>query len=285
MPDLAPSAYAQATIAELCEEILRRSGTAGVIPTPLEAVEAAVGIGGRIDAPMPAVLRERVLGAVWFEERMLFVDTTQPRARRRFTHAHELAHVLCPWHEAVLRVDTAGELFGRLATGIEAEANFGAAELIFQGSRFAVEAHQRERSLSTAFALGGRFGASRQAAAHQYVSSHEGAVAMAIAGRWPGRDGRLPIWRSVESASFLRRFGRFAAGLPSAAIDTRDRADAPFAAAVDAARRSSHPVSGRVQLSDRGGALRRFHADVFNNRHCHLVFVAELSATRGAQPK
>jgi hypothetical protein len=283
MAEATPSAHTRARIAKLCAEVLVRSGAAGVIPTPLDAVEAAVGIrerisiGGKGDASLPVSLRERVLGAVWFEERTLFLDTTVSLGRRRFTHAHELAHVLCPWHQAALRIDTAAQLFGRLATGIEAEANVGAAQLLFQGDRFAAEARDHERSLSTAFALAQRFGASRQAAAHHYVAGHAGAVALAIAGRWPGADGRLPVWRSVESASFLRRFGRFAPGEAGRGIATRDEGAAPYAAAIDAARRSSQPIAGRVQLRDRGGAARRFHADVFNNRHCHLVFVAELA--------
>lgn len=277
MADALPSAHARRTISRLCADVLDRSGAAGVVPTPLDAVQETLGIRARVElgrpagVPGPSALHERVLGAVWFEERTLFVNATQTPGRRRFTLAHELAHVVCPWHETVLRIDTAGELFGALGTGIEAEANFGAAELIFQGRGFALAARPHERSLTTAFALAERFGASRQAAAHQYVLDHEAPMAVAIAGRWPGRDGRLPVWRSVESASFLSAFGRFA---PAGGITTREGADAPFAAAIDAARRSSQPVTDHVQLRDRGGALHRFRADVFNNRHCNLVFVA-----------
>jgi hypothetical protein len=240
-------------------------------------VEEALGVQARIEVrrqtgtTLPTALPERVLGAVWFEERTLFVNAEQGPGRRRFTLAHELAHVVCPWHEAVLRTDTADELFGALGARIEAEANFGASEMIFQGHRFAVEARLHDRSLATAFALAERFGASRQAAAHQYVAGHEAPMALAIAGRWPGRDGRLPVWQSVESASFLSSFGRFAHG---GGIATREGADAPFALAIDAARRSSEPVADHVRLRDRSGALHRFRSDVFNNRHCNLIFVA-----------
>jgi hypothetical protein len=272
MGERTPSAFARARIAELCADALRRSGAAGVIPTPLEAIHGAVGIRACHGAPDHIV--ERVLGGVWFEQRILWVNPRQRRGRRRFTEAHELAHVICPWHEAVLRLDTAAELFGLAATGLEAEANFGAAELIFQGHRFSAEARGHERSLRTAFALAQRFSASRQAAAHQYVYGHDDCVAVAITGRWPGRDGALPVWHTVESPSFARQFGRL--GGP---IDTRDGPDAPFAAAVAGARCSSEPVDARVELRDRGGTQRPFHAEVFNNRHCHLVFVA---ATAGA---
>jgi hypothetical protein len=193
-----------------------------------------------------------ILGAMWFDERLLFVDTKQTLGRRRFTEAHELTHLICPWHRAVLRLDTGAELFGRLGRGLEAEANVGAAQLIFQTEAFAEAAHGGEVSLTTAFSLAEQFAASRQAAAHHYVQCSRAPVALAIAGRWPGRDGLLPVWRTVESASFLRRFGRLE--VPAAQL----------AGAVEAARTSSQPVATRAE---------GFQAELFNNRHCHLILV------------
>ena len=126
----------RARIAGLCADALRRSGADGVLPTPLDAVLEAVGVRDRIELaqapPIADAVRDRLLGAIWFEERALFVDRRQSMPRRRFTEAHEAVHLLCPWHAAALRVDTASELFGALARGIEAEANFGAGQLIFQ---------------------------------------------------------------------------------------------------------------------------------------------------------
>ncbi|HWK29195.1 MAG TPA: ImmA/IrrE family metallo-endopeptidase [Solirubrobacter sp.] len=252
--------FTRARVARACADVLRRAGVAGVLPTPLEAVQEAAGVRARV--ALPPTDERRILGALWFEERALFVDTRQSVPRRRFTEAHELVHLLCPWHAAVLRVDTAAELFGELALGIEAEANFGAGELLFQGAAFRDEAEAHERSLSTAFALAPRYGASRHAAAHRYVEDHADAVALAVAGRWPARDGRLPLWRGVESAAFRSRFGPVAGLLADAALDVRE---GPLAEAIDAARRSAEPVAA---------ALGGFRVEVVNNRHCHLVFVS-----------
>lgn len=116
-----------------------------------------------------------------------------------FTEAHEIAHLLCPWHRAVVRLDTAGELFGELGVGSEAEANVAASELIFQGGRFAAEAAEHDRSLRTPLALADAYGASGHAAAHHYVERHAEPMALLVAGRWPDACGRLPVWRSVES--------------------------------------------------------------------------------------
>jgi hypothetical protein len=281
------AAFTRARIARLCADALRESGALGVVPTPLDAVLETVGVRDRVELariPERPAVAERLLGAVWFEERALFVDRRQSEPRRRFTEAHEAVHLLCPWHAAVLRVDTAAELFGPLARGIEAEANFGAGQLIFQGGSFHAESLEGEHSLRTPFALAGRFGASHHAAAHHYVEGHPEPVALLVAGRWPGADGALPVWRSIESASFLKRFGRLATCLPGGRLAARDGPGAPLAGAIDEARRSSEPAATALWLRDRGGRRRRLRAEVFNNRHCHLVFVAEATAAVPLRP-
>jgi hypothetical protein len=146
--------FTRARIERLCADALERAGVAGVLPTPLDAVAEAVGVRERVALPPGA----RVLGALWFERRALFVDGRQSPARRRFTEAHEIAHLLCPWHQAVVRLDTAAELFGDPRAAIEAEANLAASELIFQGGRFAAQAAERERSLRTPLALTRAYG-------------------------------------------------------------------------------------------------------------------------------
>jgi uncharacterized protein DUF955 len=273
MADAGLRPFTRARIARACADVLRRSGVLGVLPTPLAAVQEVAGVRGRVEiGGLPAIgqdVRGRLLGASWFEERVVFVDERQSAPRRRFTEAHEIVHLLCPWHAGVLRLDTAAELFGELSRGIEAEANFGAGELLFQGTTFRDEASPHDRSLRTPFALASRFGASRHAAAHRYVQDHSEPVALAVAGRWPAPDGCLPVWRSVESPSFLHRHGPLPLALPGGKLETRD---GPLASAIAAARRSSEPVAADIVLNG-----RRFHAEVAYNRHCHLVFVAERS--------
>jgi uncharacterized protein DUF955 len=265
MSDALVPAFTRERIARLCADVLRESGALGVLPTPLDAVYEALG-AHKQDRELQ--LGDRVLGAVWLEERAVFVDRRQSAPRRRFTEAHEAVHLLCPWHAAALRLDTAAELFGPLARGVEAEANFGAGYLIFQGDALLAEALGEPVSLRTPFALAARFGASQHAAAHHYVQCHAQPVALVVAGRWPGPDGALPIWRSIESTTFHRRFGRLAGRLR---LHTRD---GPLAAAIEEARRSSDPAEATLWLTDRHGSPQHLRAEVFNNRHCHLVFLA-----------
>jgi hypothetical protein len=254
-------------IARLCADALRDAGVLGELPTPLEALHPLAGVRAHVDLrDLPGIspaLRGRLLGAVWFEERAVFVDGRQSAPRRRFTEAHELAHLLCPWHAAVLRLDTAHELFGPLSRGVEAEANLGAAELLFQGAAFAREAARDARSLRTAFALAPRYGASRHAAALRYVEGSRAPVGLLVAGRWPGPDGCLPVWRGLESPAFARRYG------PAAALGVAlDAGDGWAGELIAQARRSADPVSADVTLTGTG-----FRVEVVNNRHCHLVFL------------
>jgi hypothetical protein len=254
------SPFTKARVERECDAALRRAGVVGVLPTPLEAVQAAAGIRTRVPiarvdsaAAIDEGLRARLLGALWFEERALFIDESQSPPRRRFTEAHEIVHALCPWHAGALRLDTADELFGRITRGIEAEANYGASRLIFQGAAFAAQAADAEPSLRTAFALAGAFGASRHAAAHEYTETHERPLALLVAGRWPTREGRLPVWRSVESPSFTARYGP----VRPAELDARRLP-------LDEARRTSEPIACEVA---------GLSAELVNNRHCHLVLL------------
>src|SRR5215217_7984539 len=152
-------------IEAIAERALARAGVLGVLPTPLEALHPVAGI--RALEPMPALPEHvrtpgrRLLGALWFEERTIFLDSDQSPARRRFTEAHELMHALCPWHEAVLREDTSDELFRSAAVGaIEAEANAGAGLLLFQGRDFAARVAAERPSIAAPLALAREYGAS-----------------------------------------------------------------------------------------------------------------------------
>ena len=82
-----------------------------------------------LEAKKPARWR-RILGAIVFGERTVFVDRTQPQPRQLFTDAHEATHAMCPWHEATLLLDGESTMFRDVKDIIEAEANYGAGRLI-----------------------------------------------------------------------------------------------------------------------------------------------------------
>ena len=191
--------FTRRRIEAVVDRALRSAGVLGVVPTPLDAVASVAGVRGV--APMPAELADGprpVLGALQFDERTIYVNERQSAPRRRFTEAHELAHALCPWHEAVLRVDTEDELFGPTRSALEQEANLGAGLLIFQAARLG-----EPPSIEAALALAKEYGASAHATLHHLVEGHAGAAALLVVGRFAQRDGSLPVWRSVRSPAFV----------------------------------------------------------------------------------
>ena len=272
-----PAAFTLARIERIADEALRAAGVLGVVPTPLDAVAQAAGL--RDVAPMPdlpAAVRtpgRRLLGALWFEERTLFLDPGQSRVRRRFTEAHELVHALCPWHEAVLREDTEDELFRDARAALELEANAGAGMLIFQRADFAARAAEGPCSIRTGLALAERYGASRHAALHHYVATHPAPLALVVAGRFARRDGSLPVWRAVESSAFAARFGRVGARLAHGLVPGSGLREL-----AEAARTTSEPPAATVGL-----AGTAFRGEAFNNRHAVLIALAPVAARRPAR--
>jgi hypothetical protein len=270
MTEVAP--YTARRLERIAEDALASAGVLGVLPTPLEALRPIAGI--RAVEPMPA-LPERIrtpgrelLGALWFDERTIFLDERQSEARRRFTEAHELMHALCPWHEAALREDSSAELFRESVDRIEAEANLGAGLLLFQGRRFAEHVATERPSITAALALAREYGTSGHAALHHYVLMHAAALAMLVVGRFPRRDGSLPVWRSVESPCYRKRFDRAAHAIPGG-VSQRG----PLRELVEAARRSSEPAVATMPWSAPRGDPRRVRAQAHYNRHTFLVLL------------
>lgn len=265
------AAYTARGVERIAHEALATAGVLGVLPTPLEALRPVAGI--RAVESMPA-LPERIrtpgrqlLGALWFDERTIFLEDEQSDARRRFTEAHELMHAFCPWHEAALREDTNNELFRATVDQIEAEANLGAGMLLFQGRHFTDRVASERPSISAALTLAREYGASAHAALHHYVLTHAAALAMLVVGRFPRRDGSLPVWRSVESLGYRKQFDRAAAAIPRGLP-----ADSPLRELVETARRSSGPAVARLPWTDAHG-VRRVRAEAHYNRHAFLVLL------------
>jgi hypothetical protein len=67
-----------------------------------------------------------------------------------------------------------------------------------------------QMSIGTPIALAPEYGASLHATIRYYVLHHPEAVAVLVAGRLLNCGGSVPVWESVNSPSFLTRFGRLA---------------------------------------------------------------------------
>lgn len=121
-------------------------------------------------------------------------------------------------------------------------------------------------------------GASRHVTLHHYVEDHPDAVALIVAGRYRVAADSLPVWTTVESASFLKRFGRLGDRLPGGHLGVGE--DAPLAEIVERSRTELDPPTREVGIPDRDGTRRPFVAEAFFNGSCHFVLVIDRKARR-----
>lgn len=275
-------------IAAHAQSCLERAGALGALPTPIHAVGEAAGLLEVISVDqLPDELAahkppawKRVLGAVMFAEKVAFVDRSQDAVRQRFTELHEAAHLMLPWHETTFLLDDENRLSYATKEKLEAEANLGAAHLMFQNGLLHRLTAADQPGLATALAGGSQFSASGHAALHYYAEHHPtAAMALLIAGRFRRMDGSVPIFRSVASPAFRRRFGDLGDMLPGDRLFL-DGQHAVFGEILQEARTAVSPPSQLVSLPDRGGRRRTFTAEAWFNGRCSFVLVTERKARR-----
>lgn len=278
---------ARRQILAFTDSALRNAGVTGIIPTPLGAVAKAAGIAevidisrlpGDIAARKPPALK-RILGALLHRERVALVDLSQCKPRARLTEAHEIGHQIIPWHEAAFQLDDEERLLGRTRDQLEREAYLAGGHLIFQGEHFWRRALDYQVSIGAPVALAPEYGASLHATIRYYVLHHPDPVAVLVAGRYQNSDGSVPVWESVDSPSFLAKFGmlagRMAGHLMIAGGDGQPLGDIAMKAM------SGEAVAAKdVVIPDITGERRLFNAEAFYNRHNLFVMVTEKKAAR-----
>jgi len=269
------------------EQALTETGVAGTFPTPVEPLREYAGIRERIDmSALPAELVSKkpprwksILGAFLYPAETSFVDLSQPDERVLFTDAHETTHALLPWHEETFYLDDEGQLFHEVKEELEAEANLGAALIIFQNGRFHERALGYQRTINTPVLLAAEFGASCHATIRHYVEYHPDPVALAICGRYRSY-GSLPIWSCVESLHFRKEFGALADMLPVLPLG----GDSPLGQLVAEARRSPPtPPSRGVRVCNLRGETKPFTAEAFFNQYCIFVMLAPRALVRSGR--
>lgn len=297
--DAATVGFGRDRIVTMAEQALRLSDAADHEPTNLEDVALAVGVKDgfqSIDALPQHIVdsavkppwwgpASQILGAAVFPSREVFVDRGQIERRQRFTAAHEIGHLLLPWHGQLALLDDEQRLFFGTREDVEEEANWAAAHLIFQGpERFFARAGDYPISLAAPQALAERYRASMHATIRYYAEHHHDQVAVLIAGRYRQFDGTLPIWNSIQSATFREHFGRFGDHVGSLVIEGEASPLGQLAAAALQQGVGAEPLQDAMMLTDRDGDVRRFTAEAFFNGYSMFVFVARRRANRRDRP-
>ena len=87
-----------------------------------------------------SIIKKVDLKALWLpDSRQIVVDDSVPNRKRKWVNAHEITHSIIPTHREFFLGDTAETLDPEYHEMLEAEANFGASELIFLGQKFTLD--------------------------------------------------------------------------------------------------------------------------------------------------
>ena len=110
-----------------------------------------VKVAGRLVIREPGrildVVRKAKLNALWLPDgRRILMDDEVPTPKQRHIHAHEIIHSIAPWHKTFLLGDNEITLDPMCQAIIEAEANYGAGQLLFLLERFAEDVRDCELS-------------------------------------------------------------------------------------------------------------------------------------------
>jgi Zn-dependent peptidase ImmA (M78 family) len=218
----------QTEIRKLADRALRRAAAIGKLPTPIDDLIAAANLrnedsddakvrfAARLSNEARSIftgLWQKIRGIADLRNRVVYIPRDTTLARERFAKAHELGHQEMPWQQFdpgyfdddfSLRHD-AREIFDR-------EANFFAAEVIFQGEGFRTKARSYTPRLDAAFALADEHGASKHATLWRFVEDQDEAIAYLP--YWPINrllDARgkpvLRLGNPVVSTKFREKFG------------------------------------------------------------------------------
>jgi hypothetical protein len=215
-----------AEIARLTDGLLRRADAAGQWPTPVDAIVAATALSEPTESPLSAsVLREapkhlrkaialltssKVRALLDRRERAVYVDgSIGHEGRRSFLRLHEVTHDLLPWQQELAYADDDATLSRSIRMRFEREANQGAAELLFQGRRFAEMAGGFRVDMASVCQLADDVGASLQATLRRFCETHHAPVCGVVldpspAGREPLRFRRREV---SQSRAWTARFG------------------------------------------------------------------------------
>ena len=232
-----------------------RSSSAGV----------KIGVKQIIDRPtlLWDVISKANLSALWLPDpRRILVDATEPVLKHRWFEAHETLHSLIPWHQQFLLGDTAKELSPACLEIIEAEANYGAGQLLFFQDLFVQMAHDMPVSLETVRTLAKHFGNTITSTLWRYVEEVWAQTPMvALVSAHPhflaqAKDPAQPCRRCIESVAFKEHFG----GLGEMEILNRTR--------TYCSRRTRGPLgTGEIVLTDANGEAHCFAFESFSNTH------------------
>jgi len=204
-----------------------------------------------------------------YDEDRIVLDAALPPIKHDWSTCHEVTHRALRWHKEYFRADTAQTLAPDWHERLEAEANYGASELMFCGPVFAREARDLLPAWSSLEELVKRYGKSKTATLRRFVQhGPDRAMAMLVSTPYweetpPDQNARSRHY--VPSSLFAQRFSGIG---PEALVTLVDRYSE---------QRRGGPVADFVcPLEDDSGDAHEFRGESFYNRHYILTLFVEV---------
>lgn len=120
-------------------------------------------VAGKQIAYRPAFLKDfvqnfRLDALCLFDEKRILISRELPTPKQRWAEAHEIGHLIIPWHGPISLGDDKYTLTANCHETMEAEANYGASRLLFLRDKFKAHALSCKPTLTHVGDLKKRFG-------------------------------------------------------------------------------------------------------------------------------
>jgi len=223
-PKLAVPPSSEAVTAEV-RKLLRAAEVGSQLPTPKARILACARLveTGELDlAEYEQSFSEKasgffykamkkVLGFLDRRTKQIYVDPQLHDSRKRFVTFHEVIHRVVPWQHIERTEDDELTLNFSCNTLFESEANYGAAEILFQCDRFETEARDYGLSVASALHLSDKYEASCHASLRRFVErNHRPCLLLVLKPTSRANTGGKTsffIHHSIPSPPFILQFG------------------------------------------------------------------------------
>lgn len=197
------------------------------------------------------------------QQRHIYIDEEIVDKKKRFIQAHEITHDLLDWHRDILLGDNEETLSQNCHEEMEAEANFGARQLIFMGDRFTEEVRDNSPEWKNLQDLARLYGNSITTTLWQTVYCCDPDAPMF------GAIGRHPHYSDIghredgDGVAYFIKSDAFHERFPGVSKD-----DVFHAMFTYANRRKRGPIGeGMYVLTDADGNQCEFHMKSFSNSY------------------
>jgi len=207
--------YLELPASELADFLLRETGQVErgtTNPADLLSYLKLVPVVLDLEAALPGQ-PSKPRGVLAFSERVVAVHSGLPPQRAQFTVLHEIGHYVLPHHRADLYLCDDANLGFLTRNDLEREANEFAADLMFQGDRFTLEASTMPVTAASVKSLKEKYGSSFEATARRLVAKCFRPVTLVVFQPAPSADiidiSQVPKWvvkYAIPSPSFANQF-------------------------------------------------------------------------------